>query len=82
MTRHAAPSSASLRSAPSPAVREKGDPARQGWVGEGNLSKELARTFSWQGLFFEFGNERLKNPVEILNYIVVPNADHSITEGA
>jgi len=35
-----------------------------------------------EGLFFEFGQEHLKNPVRILDDIVVPDADHAITEGA
>jgi hypothetical protein len=35
-----------------------------------------------EGLFFEFGKERLKDPVQILNDFVVPDADHAITEGA
>ena len=35
-----------------------------------------------EGLFFEFGQQRLENPVQILNDIVIPDADHAITEGA
>ena len=35
-----------------------------------------------EGLLFEFGKERLENPVQILNDIVVPDADHAITAGA
>jgi hypothetical protein len=35
-----------------------------------------------EGLFFEFGRERLENPVQILNDLVVPDADHAITAGA
>jgi hypothetical protein len=31
---------------------------------------------------FEFGEERLENPVQILNDIVVPDVDHAITAGA
>ena len=41
----------------------------------------LAGRGSGEGLFFEFGQERLENPVQILNDIVVPDADHPITEG-
>ena len=33
-----------------------------------------------EGRFFEFGEECL-NPVDILNDIVVPDADHAIAEG-
>ena len=33
-------------------------------------------------MFFEFGQKRLENPVQILNDIVIPDADHAITEGA
>ena len=35
-----------------------------------------------EGLFFEFGKERLENAVQILNDIVVPDADYAITESA
>ena len=35
-----------------------------------------------EGRFFEFGKERLENPVEVLNDIVVPDTDHLITEDA
>jgi hypothetical protein len=35
-----------------------------------------------EGLFFEFGQKRLENSVQILDDIVVPEADHAITEGA
>jgi hypothetical protein len=35
-----------------------------------------------EGLLFELGQECLKHPVQILDDIVVPDADHSITEGA
>ena len=34
-----------------------------------------------EGLFFEFGQQRLENPVQILNDIVIPDAHHAITEG-
>jgi hypothetical protein len=35
-----------------------------------------------EGLFFKLGQEGLENTVEILNDIVVPDADYAITEGA
>src|SRR5215471_14794916 len=35
-----------------------------------------------EGLLFEFGQECLENTVEILNDIVVPDADYAMTEGA
>ena len=35
-----------------------------------------------EGLFFEFGQERLENPFKIVNYILVPDVDHAVTEGA
>ena len=35
-----------------------------------------------EGRFFELGQERFEHPVEILNDIVVPDADYAITEGA
>jgi hypothetical protein len=35
-----------------------------------------------EGRFFEFGPEPLQNPVQIFDDIVVPDADHAITEGA
>ena len=35
-----------------------------------------------EGRFFEFGRKRLENPVQIFDDIVVPDADHPITEGA
>jgi hypothetical protein len=35
-----------------------------------------------EGLFFEFEQKHLENPVQILDDIVVPDADHAITEGA
>jgi hypothetical protein len=35
-----------------------------------------------RGSFFEFAKERLKNTVEILNNIIVPNADYSVSKGA
>jgi hypothetical protein len=31
---------------------------------------------------FEFGQEGLENPVQILNDIVVPDADHAVTGSA
>jgi hypothetical protein len=34
-----------------------------------------------EGLFFEFGQERLQYPIQILNYVIVPDADHPITKG-
>ena len=37
--------------------------------------------FRGEGRFFEFGQEPLENPVQILNDIVAPDADHAITEG-
>ena len=33
-----------------------------------------------EGLFFEFGQERLENPFKIVNYILVPDVDHAVTE--
>jgi hypothetical protein len=35
-----------------------------------------------EGRFFEFAEEHLKNAVEILHDVVVPNADDAITERA
>src|SRR5271157_2875869 len=35
-----------------------------------------------EGPFLEFGQQRLENSVQISNHIVVPDADHAITEGA
>jgi len=35
-----------------------------------------------EGRFIEFGQEPLQNPVEIFEDVVVPDADHAITEGA
>ena len=35
-----------------------------------------------EGLFVEFGQEVLENPVEIFDDVGVPAADHAITEGA
>ena len=35
-----------------------------------------------EGPLFELGQQRLENSVEILDNIVVPDADHAITEGA
>jgi hypothetical protein len=35
-----------------------------------------------EGGFFEFGQEPLENPVQIFDDIVVPGADHAITERA
>jgi hypothetical protein len=32
--------------------------------------------------FFEFGQDPLKNPVEIFDDLVVPDANHAITEDA
>ena len=33
-------------------------------------------------MFFELGQKRLENPVQIFDDIVVPDADHAVTEGA
>ena len=35
-----------------------------------------------EGRFFEFGQQPLENPVQIFDDVVVPDADHAITEGA
>ena len=35
-----------------------------------------------EGRFVEFGQEPFENPVQIFDDIVVPDADHAITEGA
>jgi len=35
-----------------------------------------------EGRFFEFRQKPLENPVQILDDVVVPDADHAITEGA
>jgi len=35
-----------------------------------------------EGLLFEFGQEHLEDPFQVLDDIVVPDADHSITERA
>jgi hypothetical protein len=35
-----------------------------------------------EGLFFELGQEGFEDTVEILDDIIVPDADHPITEGA
>jgi hypothetical protein len=42
------------------------------WRGEGR----------GEGRFFEFGQEPLENPIQIFDDVVVPDADHAITEGA
>jgi len=34
-----------------------------------------------EGLFFEFEKKRLENPIQVVNNFVVPNPDHTITEG-
>jgi hypothetical protein len=35
-----------------------------------------------EGPFFEFGLERFENPIEVIDDIVVPEADHAITKDA
>jgi hypothetical protein len=35
-----------------------------------------------EGPFFEFGQERFENPIEVIDDFVVPEADHAITKGA
>jgi NAD(P)-dependent dehydrogenase (short-subunit alcohol dehydrogenase family) len=35
-----------------------------------------------EGPFFEFGLERFENPIEVIDDIVVPEADHAIAKGA
>jgi hypothetical protein len=35
-----------------------------------------------EGRFFEFSQERLQNPLQILNDVIIPDADHAIAEGA
>jgi hypothetical protein len=35
-----------------------------------------------EGLFSEFGQKRFENPVEIIEDLVVPDADHAIAKGA
>jgi hypothetical protein len=35
-----------------------------------------------EGRFFEFGQEHLENPIDIVDDIVVPDSDHAITERA
>jgi hypothetical protein len=35
-----------------------------------------------EGPIFEFGLERFENPIEVIDDIVVPEADHAIAKGA
>jgi hypothetical protein len=35
-----------------------------------------------EGRFFEFGQKRFEDPVQIFDDVVIPDADYAITEGA
>jgi tetratricopeptide (TPR) repeat protein len=55
--------------------------ATKGIAGQLSPSPRLRGEGSGEGLFFEFGQKRLENAIEILDRAVVPDADRATTEG-